>query len=228
MASGSTLTFFGAIGDGSPSGGLGLTETGGGLLITAATASNTYTGTTTVNSGTFEMDQQWGSQAVQGPLVIGDGTDTAEVLNWQSNQFGPGVAVTLNGANATLKLNGLDDTVASLTFYGGTVTTGSTGTLTLGGDVTVDDSSTTATIGGNLDLGGADPDLLGRRRQHLKWDRPGCLGSRHRRRRDQGRGGDDALSRGTTPSARPTASRSRRAPYSVNAELEDQGRHARR
>jgi autotransporter-associated beta strand protein len=151
VAPSSTLTFFGAIGDGSPSNGHGLTETGGGLLITAATTSNTYTGTTTVDSGTFEMDQQWGSRAIQGPLVIGDGTDTAKVLNWQNNQFGPGVAVTLKGANATLDLNGLVDTVASLTFYGGTVSTGA-GTLTLGGDVTTEGTSTGSVISGNLAL----------------------------------------------------------------------------
>src|SRR5262249_24625284 len=151
VAPSSTLTFFGAIGDGSPSGGFGLTETGGGLLITAATTSNTYTGTTTVDSGTFEMDQQWGSKAIQGPLVIGDGTETAEVLSWQNNQFGPGVDVTLKGANATFDLNGLVDTVASLTFYGGSVTTG-TGTLTLGGDVTTEGTSAGSTISGNLAL----------------------------------------------------------------------------
>jgi autotransporter-associated beta strand protein len=151
VASGSTLMFFGAIGDGSPSNGYGLTETGGGLLITAATTSNTYTGTTTIDSGTFELDQQWGSYAIQGPLTIGDGTDTAEVLNWQNNEFGPGVAVTLNGANATLNLNGLVDTVASLTFYGGSATTGA-GTLTLGGNVTTEGTSDESTISGNLAL----------------------------------------------------------------------------
>ncbi len=131
VASGSTLMFFGAIGDVSPSNGYGLTETGGGLLITAATTSNTYTGDTTVDSGTLELDQQWGSYAIAGNLNIGDGTDTAEVLDWQNNQIDPGAYVTLNGANASLNLNGLVDTVAVLTFNGGSVTTGA-GTLTLG------------------------------------------------------------------------------------------------
>ncbi len=153
VASGSTLMFFGAIGDGSPSNGYGLTETGGGLLITAATTSNTYTGDTTVDSGTLELDQQWGSVAIAGNLNIGDGTDTAEVLDWQNNQIDPGAYVTLNGANASLNLNGLNDAVAVLTFNGGSVTTGA-GTLTLARNVFSNGTSpgSTATISGNFSL----------------------------------------------------------------------------
>ena len=151
VASGSTLNVFGAIGDGSPSNGYGVTETGGGLMVYASTNANTYTGDTTVDSGTLELDEQRGGLAVAGNLNIGDGTDTAEVLDWQNNQIDPGAYVTLNGANASLHLNGLNDSVAVLTFNGGSVTTGA-GTLTLARNVFSNGTSpgSTATISGNL------------------------------------------------------------------------------
>ena len=153
VASGSTLNFFGAIGDGSPSNGYGVTETGGGLMVYASTNANTYTGDTTVDNGTLELDEQRGGLAIAGNLNIGDGTDTAEVLDWQNNQIDPGAYVTLNGANASLNLNGLNDAVAVLTFNGGSVTTGA-GTLTLARNVFSNGTSpgSTATISGNLSL----------------------------------------------------------------------------
>ncbi len=152
VATGSTLNFFDAIGDGSPSNGYGVTETGGGLMVYASTNANTYTGDTTVNSGTLELDEQRGGLAIAGNLNIGDGTDTAEVLDWQNNQIDPGAYVTLNGASASLNLNGLDDAVAVLTFNGGSVTTGANGTLTLARNVFSNGTSpgSTATISGNL------------------------------------------------------------------------------
>src|SRR5262249_17634039 len=71
-------------------------------------------------------------------------------------QAGGGIAgtsnVTLAGSSASLVLSNVNDTVASLTFTGGSVSTGS-GTLTEGGTVTTNASSSTATISGNLALG---------------------------------------------------------------------------
>ena len=143
---GTTLTIAGAIGDGSPSNGIGFTKSSTGTLV--LTANNTDTGTTTVNAGTLKLSTVGGS-AIAGPLVVNNGGILQETLANQIN----GNDVTVN-QSGTFDLNGYNDTVGLLTLNGGSVTTGA-GTLTLGGNISAAGSSTTSTITGLLDLGGS-------------------------------------------------------------------------
>src|SRR5439155_123582 len=112
----------------------------------------TYTGMTIVIFG--ELDLNAAAQALAGPLTIDATQGSATVRELASNQLTAATAdVTLIGSGATFDLNGFSDTAKSLTFNGGSVTTG-LGTLTLGaGGVTTNADSTTATISGNLDFG---------------------------------------------------------------------------
>jgi autotransporter-associated beta strand protein len=138
------------IGDGGS--GYGMTIVGGGTLM--LTAANTYTGTTDVTAGTLVLDDTSGP-ALAGPLTIdASGGGSPGVEDDAANQLTAASAdVTLIGSGATLDLNNYNETAHSLTFTGGTVSTG-TGTLTLGaGGVTTDAAASSAQILGNLDLG---------------------------------------------------------------------------
>jgi autotransporter-associated beta strand protein len=94
---------------------LGLTKAGTGTWV--LTATNTYSGATTVNLGTLRAGAAAGGQA-----------------------FGSGSAVTLaNAASTFLDLNGFSQTIGSLAGGGGTggnVTLGANATLTAGGNNT--------------------------------------------------------------------------------------------
>ncbi len=149
------------------SGAFTLTKGGAGTLtFNSTTAANSYTGTTTVNSGTLLLGDT-GGVAVPGNLVVGDslggqGSNKADVVRLLvSNQIQPTAAVSITDSGL-LDLNGFNNTIGTgqtnaLTITGGSVTTG-TGTLTLGGNVSDLASGpdiTPATISGNLNLGGA-------------------------------------------------------------------------
>src|SRR5262249_40691269 len=106
---------------------------------------NTYSGTTTVNTGTLSLDKT-GGNAVGGNLVLSDnlgGNNADVVIYQQSNQVIDNAIVTVN-ASGLLNLNGQSDTIANLNLQTGlaattgasTVITGA-GTLTLSGTVTV-------------------------------------------------------------------------------------------
>jgi autotransporter-associated beta strand protein len=136
---------------GTVSGTAGLTVSGGGTLILGGTTVNSYSGTTTVNAGTLVLSKANNFVAVPGDVVVGDGTDTALVQETASNEIASTAVVSIN-ALGTLDLNDNNNTISSLTFTGGSVTT-ETGVLTLGGDVTSNSSSTLASIRGNLELG---------------------------------------------------------------------------
>jgi autotransporter-associated beta strand protein len=147
----------------------GLTKAGAGMLTLAGSASNTYTGVTTVSAGTLSLNKSAGSVAVGGNLTVSGGTAIEAAFG---NQIDNASTVTVNGGG-TFDLNGQTDTVGPLTVNGGSVTIG-TGTLTAGpvtmtggsitstgagklvqhGDVTTNAASSTASISGNLDLGG--------------------------------------------------------------------------
>ena len=136
--------------------GDGVTIVGGGTLT--MTAANTYTGTTDVTAGTLELDDTTGP-ALAGPLTIdASGGGNVEAEDEAANQLTAAASdVTLIGSGATFALNNNNETVPSLTFTGGTVSTGS-GTLTLGaGGITTNAASSTAQITGKLDLDAGTP-----------------------------------------------------------------------
>jgi fibronectin-binding autotransporter adhesin len=135
------------------SGAGGLTKNGTGTLTLNGTAPNTYTGVTSVNDGTLQLDMTAGKNAFNGTLTVGDGVGAANsaVVRWMDINQVPNKAVTIN-SDGLLDLNNFSDSIGSLNMTGGNVTTGS-GTLTLGGDVTSNASASTATISGKLALG---------------------------------------------------------------------------
>ena len=135
------------------SGGGGLTMNGSGTLTLSGSNSNTFTGLTTVNDGTLQLNMTVGKNAYAGTLTVGDGSGAASSAVTRllaSNQM-PATTVSVN-SDGLLDLNTFSESIGALNMTGGSVTTG-TGTLTLGGDVTGNASSSSATISGNLALG---------------------------------------------------------------------------
>src|SRR5262249_39510674 len=162
-------------------GGGGVTKDGsGGLRLSSAT--NTYSGTTTVNAGTLFLDQ-FSGVLIPGLLNIGDGVGTAidKLVSEANDQIANSATVNVfstgawglysyNSSETITNLNivstgiaggGLVTTGAgtltvlgNMTMTGGTVTTTSTGTLSIGGDLTTNSSVITASISSKLNLGG--------------------------------------------------------------------------
>ncbi len=145
---GQPLTIRGVISGGNKA----LTKTGLGRVIFAASAANTYTGPTSVNAGELDLDDS-GGVAVAGNLNVGRGSGSPSVVKLlAANQIATTSAVTVN-SDGTLALNGNDNTVASLTSTGGTITGG--GTLTSNGAITFNGTSTTSTIGAGASVSGS-------------------------------------------------------------------------
>ena len=147
VASGATLTLQGNL-----SGSVGLTKTGAGTLRYSG-FQNFYSGTTRVNAGTLELNDNGVNLSFGGNLIIGDGTGAGSpvVRLIQSSEIPDGASVTVN-LNGLLDLNNLSEVIGSLTLSGGEVASGSA-TLTLNGNVT--NLSSGSTISGKLSLGGA-------------------------------------------------------------------------
>ncbi len=138
--SGTPLTIGGVISDGG--GGFGVTVTGPGALT--LTGANTYTGTTTVNSGTLNLNTS-GGNALSGNLTVAGGT----VVLQQSNQLADGKSVAVSAGSLNIGAN--SDTVAGLQVTGGTVT-GTTGVLTSTSTFDVQAGSISAKLGGTVGL----------------------------------------------------------------------------
>src|SRR5262249_25720189 len=119
----SSSTFAGYLQDGGGAAALSLTKVGAGTLYLGGSTSDSYTGTTTVNQGGLLLNKTGGAVAIVGPLVIGSAAGTYVQLLGQGNQIAPTSNVTITGLGA-LDLNNFNDTVASLTFGGGIVSTG--------------------------------------------------------------------------------------------------------
>lgn len=111
-----------------------------GTFTFSGAGANTFTGTTTVASGTLDLAKSSGVTALAGNLVIGDGTGAATVRLVNANQIGDASAVTLAAGATVLNLNNHSDTIGSLASSNAAaaVQLGS-GTLTTGGN----DASTT-------------------------------------------------------------------------------------
>jgi fibronectin-binding autotransporter adhesin len=150
------------------SGSFGLTEVGGGTLVLAGTAANTYSGTTTVNAGTLILHDTIGV-AMNGSLVVGDGFGgkDAELVQFASgaaNQIPSTTTVTVAASGKLDLATGTGtNTISTLVLTVGPassadVITG-TGALTVGavtgiGLAGASSSSSSATVSGNLKLSG--------------------------------------------------------------------------
>ena len=101
----------------------------------AASASNTYSGTTTIASGELELAHNVGFTAILGALVIGQGVpppNTARVTLLVSNQIANTANVTVR-RDGTFAVNGLTEGINTLTVTDGVVTLGAAGDLALAG-----------------------------------------------------------------------------------------------
>jgi autotransporter-associated beta strand protein len=134
----------------------GITLNSTGTTTFAGTAANTYTGTTTVNSGTLVLGKSAGVTSVNGNLIIGDGAGAAgssivQVATGAGAQINPNSAVLIN-SDGLLNLNGQSNTVAQLNASSNTaqVTLGA-GVLTIGGNSNLN-SAYAGTIAGTGSL----------------------------------------------------------------------------
>lgn len=145
------LTFNGVISDGGHEYGLQIDTTG---YIVSFTATNTYTGTTTVLNGVLDLSNQSG-HALAGNLTVGGGTSSAMVWQQYADQLTDTAKLTLVSYYAAVYLTSgsVTQTVAEVEMTGGTLSAGS-GTLTVTGSVTTNAYNKTATISGNLNLNG--------------------------------------------------------------------------
>jgi autotransporter-associated beta strand protein len=124
---GGTLTFTGGITE--SGGSRALTYRFAGILRFNSGASNAYTGTTTVQSGTLLLEHSNGTTAIPGPLVIGPGVGEVRLLG--NNSIADFDVRVLE--HALLNVNDATETIGNLTVEKGTVRlgTGATGRLTL-------------------------------------------------------------------------------------------------
>ena len=132
--SGGTVTLAGAI-----SGSGGLSKTGGGTL--ELTATNTYTGTTSVSAGTVNLNAA--SDAIPDNLTVSGGS----VVEQAADQIANAANVIVSGG--TLNIGANSDTVAGVQLASGNIT-GTGGTLTSSSDFDLRSGSASAILGGGV------------------------------------------------------------------------------
>ncbi len=94
-----------------------LIKTGTGTLRLAGSTANTYGGSTTIERGVLELDKPSGVPAITGPIVIGNGADSAVLRRLRNSQIGGKPPVQIN-ASGTFDLNGGFDTIGGLSGVG--------------------------------------------------------------------------------------------------------------
>ncbi len=136
VSGGQTLTVDGAGSttvSGIISGAGALTKNGAGTLQLSGASANTYSGLTTVNSGTLLLAKTAGVNAVAGNLTVGDGVGgaSADVVRLAAADQISTSAVTIS-ASGLLDLNGFNETIGSLSGSTGSLINLGAGTLTVG------------------------------------------------------------------------------------------------
>lgn len=124
-----TITLGGEIGG---SGGLGTSNYTGTLKLIGS-KSNTFTGLTTVKSGTIDLGKTGGAIAVAGDVEVGDGTGTDTLKFSAANQIADTSDLVLK-SGGVLNLNTYAQTLASLSSVSGAslfTGSGSNGVLTV-------------------------------------------------------------------------------------------------
>jgi autotransporter-associated beta strand protein len=117
VSSGATLNLGTVVTNTIALGSAGVVKSGAGALLYSG-IQNTYTGTTTVNAGALLLETGNFNAAFAGPLVIGDGINSATVKLVIDRELPTNQPVTIN-TNATLDLSGLFDSIGtSLTLNG--------------------------------------------------------------------------------------------------------------
>lgn len=145
-----TLTIAGNISGGAQP---NLTFFGPGTTVLTS-ASNTYGGTTRVNSGVLQLNSGGVNTAIPGPVIVGSGGGTSSVLRlMQSAEIKDSSTVTVN-SDGLFDLNGSSDTIGSLIVLDGTVTQGSAGVLAVATTLQMTGGSISGTGTAALSLGG--------------------------------------------------------------------------
>jgi autotransporter-associated beta strand protein len=172
------------------SGSGGITKNGSRTLTLSGATANTYSGLTTVNSGTLELSKAAWVTAIAGDLVIGDGTGTDTVKLLAANQIAS-TNLTLN-AGGVLDMNGATQWLIRLLGTGTVDNTSATpGTMillsdtdaTFNGAITQSGGGavTVSKRGGNtVTLGGSGSTFTGPLSVYLgtlEYTAPGALGN---------------------------------------------------
>jgi fibronectin-binding autotransporter adhesin len=134
----------------SPAGSNSITKNGSGILTLSGAAANTYSGLTTVNAGELDLAKTGTANAIAGGgLAISGGT--VKYTAASSDMIANTANVTIGGG--TLDLNNHADTIGSLTFNSGTLTsTGGTQTLALAGSTATTLQMRNVTIPSSVNL----------------------------------------------------------------------------